>query len=136
MGDAQITDFNPGITQNGLFWTAIVPADAVDVDLTAGLASLEVRDLRLKDYHDIPNALVGGGAQPVPAVVSFRVVWDCTSPVEYNNAAQQFRGSFKTGQARMEWSARTGDLEYQSAPLAESSSDFAELGEERNGSFY
>jgi hypothetical protein len=36
----------------------------------------------------------------------------------------------------MEWSGRSGDFEYRSRPLDTSASDFAELGQESNGSFY
>ncbi len=136
MGDQQIVDLNPGIRQDGLFWTAVVPADAATVDLAAGTASLEVADLHLEDYHDIGNALVGGGVRPVPAMASFKVIWTCDEPAEFNNPAQRFRGKFKIGSARMEWSARILDREYQSEPLSTSSSDFAELGHEENGSFY
>jgi hypothetical protein len=136
LGNAQITDLNPGIRESGLFWTAVVPAESVSVDLASGAATLEVRDIQLKDYGDIGNALVGGGPQPVPASVSLKVVWNCTESVEFNNAAQTFRGSFKTGSARMVWSARIRDRDYQSGVIGTSSSDFAELGHEENGSFY
>ena len=61
MGDVQLHDFNPGITQNGLFWTAFAPRESVQVDLRAGTASLNVRNLHMKDYFDFENAVVGGG---------------------------------------------------------------------------
>jgi hypothetical protein len=73
LGGAQIHDFNPGIRQNGLFWTAFLPAGNVQVDLHAGTATLEAHDLHMKDYGDIENAITGDGDPPVPAVVSFKV---------------------------------------------------------------
>jgi hypothetical protein len=36
----------------------------------------------------------------------------------------------------MEWTATAGDYQYVSAPASTSASEFAELGTERNGSFF
>ena len=58
-GAPQLHDFNPGITQNGLFWTVVLPSDAVQVDLSAGTATLEVHNLHLQDYFTLENALTG-----------------------------------------------------------------------------
>lgn len=136
MEGAQINDLNPGIRQSGLFWTTVVSAESVNVDLAAGTASLEANDIHVFDFGDFVNAAIGGGAQPIPATASFRVEWTCSDAVEFNNASQKFRGAFKTGSARMAWSARVRDLEFASGLLESSSSDFAELGHENNGSFY
>lgn len=133
----QIHDFNPGIRQNGLFWTSIVPDDRVSVDLNDGRAVLEVHDLHMKDYADLANAVAGGGPTPVPSIVSYRVEWTASGGVsQFDNAAQQFRGAFRTAIARMAWSARTPDFDFVSAPLASSTTDSAQLGSESNGSFY
>jgi hypothetical protein len=128
---------NPGITQNGLFWTSIVPDDTVSFDLSSGRATLEVRDLHMKDYFDIQNAVIGGGERPAPSVVSYRVEWTAAGPVHaFDNPAQQFRGEFRDAVAQMEWSARTVDFDFVSAPIATSTTDGAELGAGRNGAFY
>jgi len=96
-----------------------------------------VRHIRVKDYFNLENALVGGGAPPQRAFVSFRVVWNAVGDeMRFDNAAQQFRGVFRNASAQMEWSARSGDFEFQSAPLSTSTTVAAELGRERNGSFY
>lgn len=130
-------DFNPGITQNGLFWTSIARLDQVAVDLTSGRATMEVRNLHMKDYFDLENATVGGGEPPRPAVVSYRVEWTAAGPVNtFDNVAQQYRGQLRNAAAQMEWSARTTDFDFVSAPLATSTTDAALLGSERNGSFY
>ena len=139
LGDppVQIHDFNPGITQNGLFWTSVVHDDRVSVDLGAGRAVLEVHALHMPDYADFQNAVVGGGPRPVPSVVSYRVVWTATgSASAVDNPAQQFRGTFRSAVAQMTWSARTPDFDFVSAPLASSTTDAAQLGSESNGSFY
>jgi hypothetical protein len=36
----------------------------------------------------------------------------------------------------MEWSARTVDFDFRSAPLATSMTEFGQLGQENNGSYY
>ena len=90
----------------------------------------------MKDDFDFENAVVGG-ANPAPGRVSFRVEWNATGPInEIDNAAQQFRGTFRNASAQMEWSARSVDFDFVSAPIGTSESVAAELGVERNGSFY
>ena len=114
-----------------------MPDDRVRVDLSAGRAIVEVRNLHMKDYADIENAVVGGGPPPVPSVVSYRVEWIAGGVVhEFDNAAQQFRGAFRDASAQMAWSARTADFDFVSMPLPTSASAAAELGSERNGAFY
>ena len=101
---------------------------------------MEARNVAIFDYGSIPNALFGGGAPPIPGTVSFRVVWDGvldrfkirnTDPI-YGG----FGGSFVYNTAQMEWTASVGDYTFVSGPLATSSSVFAQLGQERNGSFF
>lgn len=98
---------------------------------------MEVRNLHMKDYFDLQNALVGGGARPVPSVVSYKVEWNAMGAVNtFDNAAQKFRGEFRGASARMEWTARTVDFDFVSAPSSSSTTDAAQVGRERNGSFY
>ncbi len=138
MGGAQVHDFNPGITQNGLFWTTIVSDDSVQVDLNAGTATFEVKNIRQKDYFDFENALVGKGATPRQGEVSFKVQWTAHGAVNhFDNPSQKFRGDFRTASAQMEWSGRSGDFDFQSDPLATSTDAGAsQIGYESNGSFY
>jgi hypothetical protein len=133
----QIHDFNPGITQDGLFWTVILPADAVQVDLHAGTATLTVDELPIKDYGTLENALTGDAGPPVPGMVSCTVQWTATGSVNHwNNTAQQFRGTFRNATAQIAYTIRTVDFDITSAPLADSTTVAAELGQESNGSFY
>lgn len=135
-GGAQIHDLNPGITQTGVFWTTVVAADAVQVDPAMEFATLEVSDLAQKDYFDLENALFGG-TPATPGRVSFRVEWTGQGePQAVNNPAQRYRARVRDAVARMEWSARTVDFEFRSAPLSTSTTDAAQLGQERNGSYY
>ena len=132
----QIHDFNPGIAQSGLFWTTVVDRSAVSVGLGAGTAVFEARNLPQKDFFDIQNAILGNGASPRQGHVSFRVEWSCSNPVPLDVPSQHYRGMVQDGTARMEWSGRSGDFDFQSGPLASSESVFAQIGSERNGSFY
>jgi hypothetical protein len=47
-----------------------------------------------------------------------------------------FAGTYIRNTAQMEWTATAGDFTFVSAPLATSSSSFAEIGHERNGIFF
>ncbi len=93
-------------------------------------------NLAQKDYFDLKNALFGG----IPASrgrVSFNVQWTPEgNPVEVDNPVQKHRAVVRSASAKMEWSARTVDYDFQSAPLATSTTDAAQLGRESNGSYY
>jgi hypothetical protein len=112
----------------------------VDVQLGKGSASLQASDVAILDYGQISNALFGGGPPPTPGTVSFKVVWSGadeklnirnTDPV-YGG----FAGEFVRNTAQMEWSAAVGNYTLVSDPIGTSSSSFAEIGHERNGSFF
>ena len=100
--------------------------------------------MHMPDFHDFENAVTGNGDTPTPAVVSFTVRWTASGEVShFDNAAQHYRADMWTAanenasvSAQMEWTARSGIYEYTSAPLAESTTDFAQIGTESNGSFY
>jgi hypothetical protein len=109
----------------------------VNVDLNAGTASFEMTDTRPKDYFTFENAILENGPKPKPSVVSFKVQWTATGPSqEFDNPAQKYRGTMWPAMAQMEWSGRSGDFEFQSAPLAESTTDATQFGFETNGSYY
>jgi len=98
---------------------------------------MRIRNAAVTDFHDIPNALFGGGPAPVPATVSVRVRWSgIAEKVRITNADQGFTGKFIRNQAQMEWAATTEEFTFVSQPASTSSSFFAELGHMRNGSFF
>jgi hypothetical protein len=138
---AQLHDLNPSPSPPfGLFWTIAIPSDGIHIHLGAGRASMEAKDVPIHDYGTIGNALSGTGPPAPPGSVSFKVRWRGvderlhirnTDPI-YGG----FTGEFVRNAAQMEWTATVGDLVFASAPLATSSSSFAEIGHERNGSFF
>jgi hypothetical protein len=101
---------------------------------------LQANNVPVLDYGDVFNALFGGGPPPVSAQTSFKVVWSgVTSRLNIKNTDPVyggFGGEFVRNTAQMEWTATAGDYQFVSAPLATSSSTFAEIGRERNGVFF
>ena len=138
---SQIHDLNPSaFPPVGLFWTVEIPESGVVVELGAGNASLQAANVAILDYGDIGNALFGGGPPPIPGTVSFKVVWSGVNQrVNVRNTDPVFggfAGEFVRNSAQMEWTATVGRLTLASDPISTSSSVFAELGHERNGSFF
>jgi hypothetical protein len=139
---AQIHDLNPStFPPTGLFWTIEIPANGIDVNPSNGSASMQASDVPILDYGNIINALIGGGPPPTPGSVSFTVVWSgVTERINVKNddppaIGGGLAGEFVLNAAQMEWTATVGDFTFVSDPLATSSSSFAEIGHERNGSF-
>jgi hypothetical protein len=133
----QLTDFNPGIALSGLFWTTALPIDAISVNLGAGRAVMQASNVQLLDFHDFGNSLFGGGAPPTPATVSFSVTWSGVGQrAHVVNLDTDSRGEYVRNSAQMQWTASSGDYDYVSAAASTSASDFAEIGEEKNGSFF
>jgi len=138
----QIHDLNPTqFPPEGLFWTVELPDDSVHIDFAKGTASLEAFDVPVFDYGTLSNALFGPVPSPLPrGSVSFKVVWSGGGqPVNVRNTDPVyggFAGQFIRNKAQMEWTARVGHYTFVSDPLATSSSSFAEIGREQNGSFF
>ena len=132
---SQIDDMNPGIAPSGLFWTSRLPEKSVHAHPAAGHAVLEAHGVHVLDFHDFGNSLKGGPSEP--AKVSFEVRWSGVDDrVNIKNLSNDFGGEFVRNSAQMEWSAIVGHYSFVSDPLSTSSSGFAELGTERNGSFF
>jgi hypothetical protein len=137
LGFAQIDDMNPGITPfpSGLFWTTRLPEKSVHANPGAGQAVIEAHNIAVQDFGDFNHAVSGNPGQP--ATVSFKVQWSGVDErVNVKNRSDGFAGEFVRNSAQMEWSATVGDYSFVSAPLETSSSAFAEVGTERNGSFF
>ena len=138
---AQLHDLNPSPSPPfGLFWTIAIPGDGIDVNLGAGRASMQANDVPIHDFGTFGNDITGGGAPPPPGTVSFKVVWSGVNQrLNIRNTDPTyggFAGEFIRNSAQMEWTATVGDLKFVSDLLATSSSSFAEIGHERNGSFF
>ena len=138
---AQLHDLNPSPSPPfGLFWTIAIPGDGIDVNLGAGRASMQANDVPIHDFGTFGNDITGGAPNAPAGTVSFKVVWSGVNQrLNIRNTDPTyggFAGEFIRNSAQMEWTATVGDLRFVSAPLATSSSSFAEIGHERNGSFF
>lgn len=133
--DNQIHDFDPGIADNGLFWTVPIDRGSIKVQPGSGEASLKVVDLQLLDYFSIPNALLRGPSNP--ATVSFEVRWTRgVNRFTLEDEQNSFTAGLIENTATMVWSAATQGMTFESGPVAESHSLLAEVGHERNGRFF
>jgi hypothetical protein len=133
----QIDDMNPGIHPypDGLFWTTQIDDDSVRVNPGDGSAIYRVSNLQIADFGNFDGTF--GNGPSTPATVSFEVRWSGVDQrVSIKDPNARFGGEFVRGRAQMAWSAVIGDLEFRSDPIGTSSSDFASLGTERNGSFF
>jgi len=135
--DLNPSDFHP--TPPDLFWTTAIPKQNIDVQPGQGSATMQATNIPIYDYGEIGNALFGGGTR-TPGVVSFKVVWSGVDErVSIRNTDPVyggFAGNFVRNRAQMEWTAITDKYTFVSAPLSQSESAFAQIGEERNGSFF
>ena len=137
----QIHDLNPtAFPPVGLFWTIEIPISGIEVEFKKGRACLEARHIPVFDYGMIANALFAGGPSPRQGSVSFKVVWsgdgEKVSVRNTDPVYGGFEGEFIRNSAQMEWRGTVGNLRFRSDPLDTSSSSFAEIGRERNGSFF
>jgi hypothetical protein len=126
VGQGHIHDFNPGIAPSGLFWTAAISPDDVQLDFGRVQARMTVQNLGLEDT--IPNP-------PVPATVSMVIDWSgLTAEVDVKDLVHQFVGHYRECSATCQWSASEAGFSFVST--ATTQTRFAELGMERNGKFF
>jgi hypothetical protein len=134
-GVPQIHDYNPGITQSGLFWTVRVPDDSVRVDLKRGTASFALSRFRLDDYYNLANAFAGGPS--TPAVSSFVLTFKAYGDVlTKHDEANDFAVRYRLAHSTLEWTAQGGGFAYRSDEAKTSAETFSMLGAERNGAFF
>jgi hypothetical protein len=144
----QLHDISPGIAPSGLFWTVRIPDRWVSVeadDLGEG-ARYRVDKLKLLDYGTLANSLpkiAPAGTQfspPSRAVASFDIHWmGNKEPVDVTDSGEnKFAIKGIMTHATMAWSASVPEknFKFQSNAASTSHETFAELVNERNGSFF
>jgi hypothetical protein len=140
------------IDSNDVFWMVEVDHDAVEVDFDQGRASLRVHGLPVYDDHDLANSLTqglglpGGLGFPYPAIgavapirakVSFDVEWNSiVAMAQIENAMQNFKGTFLSTGATINWSAEEEGFQFQSEAPNPSRNLVSVLGREKNGVFF
>lgn len=148
MGDPthQRHDFEPGIARSGLFWTVRIPTSAISYDTNTGQARFHANDVRVTDYHDFLNAVLGGGPKPVSSLVSFDVRWHGHGRHRsLRDKRFGFEGKYITGPTSVSFTAkqRGSNVVYHSVstgqynpPVEQMGAGSPALGRERNGVFF
>jgi len=139
-------DFEPGIASNGLFWTIAVSKDSVHAEHGRRGARLHGRNVAVTDYHDIINAIFGGGPTPLPSHVSFDVRWrGHDHPQRIRDATFGFVGEYVAGPATISFVAKddAGNVLFRSDPHGQynptpdqGGAGSPAVGRERNGVFF
>ena len=135
----QVHDWEPGIEDSGLFWTIPIGNGAIDVDPSTGQARLRGQSVKVTDFHDFFNAVLGGGPTPLPSRVSYDVRWSGGGgrrPIR--DARFGFVGEFVPGPASITFEAMDehGTVIYRSDAAAQSNPGPPAVGTERNGVFF
>jgi hypothetical protein len=139
---------SPGIAPSGLFWTVRIPDRWVSVDadeLDEG-ARFQIKNLHLLDYRQLANSLPAflppGTAQTPPdaSTASFDMHWmgNKGPAMATDSGPNQFTFKGILTHAKMSWSCSVPSkhFKFQSATASTSHESFAELVNERNGSFF
>ena len=134
----QIHEYNPGIAANDLLWTTPVPSGSVKVESDNKTIAWRLTNFATPDYHDVVSALRPGVPGPsVPATVSFAMRWgEVLDVAQIRDTQNRFTGRFIHRIATVQWEADQRDFKFVSDPANTSKSEFALIGEERNGVFF
>jgi hypothetical protein len=132
----QVHDLSPGTQPNGLFWTAQLPPNAFKVRNGGLSARLKLRAYPLIDTFTI------GGPLAIAAQVNLDVTWDATSkPIARGKGTgvaptspAAFSGDFAEASCRGKVSGFETGFAFETGALT-ATDFFAEMGQERNGSF-
>ena len=137
----QTHDINPGISDNGLFWTVSIPSGSVEVNPGAGIASLKLVGLDIEDYHNVVNALNDGPSDP--ASLSVDLEWSgAQARGQIRNTVIGFALDFVTTGASMRWdfsvthAGVTRSFASMGPSTAVQSPAAPLIGQGRNGKFF
>lgn len=107
---------------------------------------MHASNVRLPDYHDILNAIGGGGPKPVPSHVSFDVRWHGRGHHRtIRDTRFGFEGRYVTGKTTVAFTASQdgGGVIYRSDPagqyhptVKQGGAGSPAVGRERNGAFF
>ena len=141
MGDfsKQLHDFNPGIADNGLFWTIPIGNGMVDADPATGVARFRGESVKVEDFTSVPDSIFGGGPPPIPSRVSYDVRWaGGGGSSAIRDSDFHFVGEYVTGPATISFTAfnEHGDVIYSSDPTGQLNGLPPAVGTERNGVFF
>ena len=104
-----------------------------------GEARMRGQSVKVSDYHDLFNSILGGGPAPIPARVSYDVRWFGGGAASHiRDTTFGFVGDFVAGRAEITFSAMNdhGDVLYESDAAGQSNPLSPAVGTERNGVFF
>jgi hypothetical protein len=128
----QVHDYNPGIADNGLFWTIPFPDEDAWIDLAAGSAQMHALSLEIPDTYTFANAAARGPQEM--ARVSFDVWWHTPTAVEHHrNEEQGFAATLLDVASAISFSAESDTFAFVSDPPDKSTPLYARIGFEANG---
>ena len=141
MGDPthQHHDWEPGIADSGLFWTIPLGNGAIDADPDTGTARFRGQAVKVTDYHDFFNSVLGGGPTPLPARVNYDVRWVAAGTKQsVRDATFGFVGDYVPASATITFEAADdhGLVVYRSDPSGQTNVGQPAVGTERNGVFF
>jgi hypothetical protein len=130
----QVHDYNPGIAENGLFWTIPFPEEGAWIDLASGKAEMHALSLEIPDTYTFFNAAARGPQEM--AQVSFDVWWHSPSATEQvRNDEQGFAATLLEVESAISFSAESENFAFISDPPDKSQALYARIGFEANGAF-
>jgi len=137
--NTQIHDYDPGIVSSGpsagLFWTIAIPDDAVEADLEDAEARLQLSNLSISDYGNIPNGLFHF-ALPSPGKISLDLRWfGEVKRGTTSDPTKPFEQKYVQTKAHISWSGQTGSDHFHTTG-GKQKVNFAQIAKERNGSFF
>lgn len=131
----KLDDFNLGVAQNGLFWTAQIPDQTVGITDNGMHAVLDVRNLPAEDQPKFPKSTNPTYA----ALMTFHIEWDGYGQrLGFTDPKNHFQLRFYNAMAHgtFEVHVPATGLTFTSNAANTSISTFAAINRERNGSFF
>ncbi len=96
---------------------------------------MSLSDVEIRDFFNIPNALMRGKSNQANA--SFQMSWHgVKSRVHLHDEVNHFDASLIEDSATIQWSAREKDFQFVSDAAETSTTVFAAIGSEHNGVFF
>ncbi len=146
-GPPSIHSYDPGYVSGypgGVLWITepgVISLDDVVTHLGDGTASLQFSDLAVNDWHTVVNSLSDGAlvsGSPFAATMSLNIQWSgVTRRVSgFSDPTNGFQGDFIETGATISVAVQNSDGSFSFAGSGDTSSCFAEIGQEQNGVFF
>jgi len=144
---SSIHSYDPGYVSgypNGVFWVTapcVISLDDIVTRLGKGTATLQFSDVAVHDWVTVPNSLSNGtqiAGTPRDATMSLKIHWSgVTRRVSgFSDPTNGFQGNYLETGATIEVAVENSDGSFSFTGSGDTSSCFAEIGQEQNGVFF